>query len=458
MKWSSRFKKKINKNFISYTNSIKFDRKFFHIDLLCCYAHAEILKNSEVIKKKELKKLKKCILDIKKKKIKLKLRKNLEDIHLNIENLIIKKEKKIGNKIRTARSRNDLVTTELRFFIKKKTEKIFKTLKKLIYKILCICKKKIDVIMPSFTHMQIAQPTLLSHHLLAYKEMFLRDLKRLKYSYKSADYLILGSCAVVGTSIRVDREELKKKLGFKKVNRNSLDGVSDRDYVIDFCHSCSMIMMHISRMSEEFIIWSSKIFDFIELPDEYSSGSSMMPQKKNPDIFEVSRSRTSLVVSNLISIYSIMKCLPLSYNKDYQEDKRISFSTYKITLETLKIFNKIIKKIKFNKKKMFNSSKKDFSLATDIAEKMTKEGVPYKKAHKTVSSIVSKYGKYKEFKKIPSFFFLKNGLKKKTINWIKKLTIKKSIKSKKNIGNTSIKLVKYEIKMSKKKIRKVKIH
>ncbi|UOQ27856.1 Argininosuccinate lyase [Candidatus Vidania fulgoroideae] len=457
MKWSSRFKKKMNKNFINYTNSIKFDQKFFYIDLLCCYAHAKILKDSKIIKKKEIKKLKKCILYIKKRKSRLILKKSLEDIHLNIENLIIKKEKDIGNKIRTARSRNDLVTTELRIFIKKKTKKIFKILKKLISKILYVCKKEINIILPSFTHMQIAQPTLLSHHLLAYKEMFFRDLKRLKHSYKSADYLILGSCAVVGTSISVNREKLKKKLGFKKINRNSLDGVSDRDYVIDFCHSCSMIMMHISRMSEEFIIWSSKIFDFIELPDEYSSGSSMMPQKKNPDIFEISRSRSSLVVSNLISIYSIMKCLPLSYNKDYQEDKRISFSTYKITLETLKIFNKIIKRIKFNKTNMFNSSKKDFSLATDIAEKMTKEGIPYKRAHKLVSSIVLKYGKYKEFRKIPSSYLLKTGLKKSTISWIKKLTIRKSIEMKINTGNTSSKLVKKEINRTKKKIEKAKI-
>ncbi|UOQ33074.1 Argininosuccinate lyase [Candidatus Vidania fulgoroideae] len=456
MRWSNRFKKKINKDFISYTNSIKFDKKLSNIDLFCCYSHIKTLEDSKIINKSEYKKLKKCLLHIKKKINKIKWKKELEDIHLNIESLIIKKEK-IGNKIRTSRSRNDLVTTELRIFIKRKIKKIFLALKRLISNIIFVCKKNINLIIPSFTHMQIAQPTLLSHHLLAYKEMFFRDLKRLKNTYKITNYLILGSCAVVGTSIKLNRNKLKKRLGFRNLNRNSLDGVSDRDYVLDFCHSCSMIMMHVSRLSEEFIIWSSKIFNFINLPDEYSSGSSMMPQKKNPDIFEVSRSRSSLVISNLFSIYSIMKCLPLSYNKDYQEDKRISFSTYKITLETIKIISKVIKKIEFKRKAMLIASKKDFSLATDIAEKLTKEGTPYKEAHNIVSSLVLKCKKYKEFKKIPNTILAKFGIKKKIIDWIKNLTVEKSIKSKINIGNTSQKLVKKEIIKSEKDLKKIKI-
>lgn len=457
--WSKRFKKKTDNYFIKYTKSISLDKKLSFIDILFCITHLKMLNKKKILNKKEFLKVKKYLKFINKKIIekKIKWKSELEDIHLNIENLVIKKNKKIGNKIRTARSRNDLITTELRFLIKKKIVKIFNCTKKLINNIIKISKKNIKVIMPSFTHMQIAQPTLLSHHMLAYKEMFLRDLKRLLLTYKITDCLILGSCAAVGTSIKIDRNFIKKKLGFKNINRNSIDGVSDRDYVIDFCNSCSMIMLHISRMSEEFIIWSNKIFNFIELPDDYSSGSSMMPQKKNPDIFELSRARTSLVISNLLSIFSIMKCLPLSYNKDYQEDKRITFSTYKLTFETLKIINKVIKKIKFKKKRMYKICKKDFCNSTDLAEEITKLGYPYKSAHKIVSKIISKFYKYKSFVKIPVKKLIKIGIKKKIINLINKMNILKSINSKNNVGNTSTKRVKIEIKKSIKEIKKVTI-
>ncbi|MGX7583058.1 argininosuccinate lyase [Candidatus Vidania fulgoroideorum] len=455
--WSKRFKKKINNSFFDYTKSIGFDKKFSYIDIKFCIVHLKMLKKNKFIKKNEYKIAKIFFRKIKNKILlkKIKWKSNLEDIHLNIEKLVINKNNKIGNKIRTARSRNDLTTTELRYFLKKKIRKIFYNLKRLVKIIINISKDKIKFVMPSFTHMQIAQPTLLSHHLLAYKEMFLRDLLRLKNVYKTLDCLILGSCAAVGTSIKINRFFLKKKLNFSKINRNSLDGVSDRDYVIDFCHSCSMIMLHISRISEEFILWSSNMFEFIIIPDEYSSGSSMMPQKKNPDVFEISRSRSSIVISNLFSIYSIMKCLPLSYNKDYQEDKRISFSSYKITIETIKILINVIKKIKFKKKNMYNTSKKNFSLSTDFAEKLTKLGTPYKKAHSIVSLIVSKFYKYRSFENIPKKKFLKVGIKKSLINWIKNLSVLDSVNLKKNIGNTSTKRVKKEIKRSFLQIKKI---
>ncbi|MGX7589712.1 argininosuccinate lyase [Candidatus Vidania fulgoroideorum] len=458
-KWSGRFKKKLSKSFIKYTMSITVDKRLALIDIICNIAHCNMLGKIGILNKKEKHKivgiLKRIFKKIKNKEIKW--RKELEDIHLNIEKQVIKKNKKLGLKLRTARSRNDLSTTELRIWVKNKIRKIFRKLKALVEIIIKLSSKSKKIIMPSLTHFQIAQPIILSHYWLCYKNMFYRDIVRFKNSYKLADYMSLGSGAVSGTSFKIDRIYLSKKLRFRKISSNSIDGVSDRDYVIDFCFSCSMCMLHISRLCEEIVIFSSKLIDFISIDERYCSGSSMMPQKKNPDIFEVMRSKAGIVISGLISIIVIMKGLPLSYNKDYQEDKQICFNTADNLVKSVEILSKVIEKIKFKKNKLKRASEKDFSAATDLAEYLTKKGIPYMKSHKIVSRIVSKFIKKGNFREINKRDLKKVTSNKYVIQFIRNYNTYNIINKKTSIGGTSIRQIKKEIKRSKKELKKLTI-
>ncbi|MGX7458738.1 argininosuccinate lyase [Candidatus Vidania fulgoroideorum] len=458
-KWSGRFKKQLSNSFIRYTMSIKTDRRLALIDIICNIAHCNMLRKIGIITIKEKYKVIRILENIFKrvKEKKLKWRKELEDIHLNIERKVVNKSKKLGFKIRTARSRNDLSTTELRIWLKNKTKDIFEILKKLIKTIIKLSIKSKNIVIPSLTHFQLAQPIMLSHYWLCYKNMFFRDLLRFKNSYIFTDQLPLGSGAVSGTSFKIDRKYLSKKLRFKKISSNSIDGVSDRDYVVDFCFSCSMCILHISRLCEEIVIFSSKLIDFISIDDRYCSGSSMMPQKKNPDIFEVMRSKTGIIISGLISIMIIMKGLPLAYNKDYQEDKRICFNTSDEIYISIKMLNKVITKLKFRKKKLKKASKMDFTIATDLAEYLTKKGMSYRKSHELVSTLVNKFEKKGSFKKINKKELNKVTSNKYVLKFIRKYNIYNIVNKKTSIGGTSIKQIKSEIKRSIREIKSIKI-
>ncbi|MGX7576873.1 argininosuccinate lyase [Candidatus Vidania fulgoroideorum] len=439
MKWSKRFKKNLSKKFISYNSSLNIDKNLIKEEISCLKAHVKTLLKAKIIKKFEKKKIINFLDSLKK----ININKKIEDIHLNLENLIIKKLGEIGKKIRISRSRNDLVTTELKMFIKRKTNKIIFYIKKLLKVILKIAKKNYKKIMPGFTHFQIAQPVTLGHYLLSYCEMYLRDLKKFENNFYFLNFMPLGSCALAGSNYEIDKFLLSKELKFKYICRNSIDAVSDRDYVLDFLYVISLFFLHSSRMCEEFIIFSNKIFNFLDLPDEFCSGSSIMPQKKNPDFLEIFRSKTSIVFGNLFSFFSIMKSLPLSYNKDYQEDKSIVIKSLEIFFSSIKILIPFIKKIKFNFKNMEKNSTKDFSLSTDLADYISKKGIPYKKSHGIVSNIVSYCIKKK--KKI-DYNICKKFLKKfglKNINNV--LNAKKSIRKKKGIGSTNPKCIKKEI-------------
>ncbi|MGX7585879.1 argininosuccinate lyase [Candidatus Vidania fulgoroideorum] len=456
-KWSGRFSQNLSVEFVKFTSSIKVDRKLLSIDILCNIAHCNSLFKSKILTISEKRNLVKILVSIYKEAIKgnISWSLNLEDIHLNVEKKVIEKSSRLGKKLRTSRSRNDLVNTELRIWVKSSIKKIFKDLKLLVISLIKKANSNIKNIMPSFTHFQIAQPISIAHYIMCYKEMFFRDLKRLNNSFIFADYMPLGSGAVAGTSFDINRKYLMKKLNFKKLTRNSIDGVSDRDYVIDLCYSCSMIILHISRICEEMIIFSSGMINFISIKDKYCSGSSMMPQKKNPDIFEVLRSKTGVIFSKLTSIFIIMKSLPLSYNKDYQEDKKICFEVVKETRESIKILKKIIKGIKFNINVLRNASELDFSQATDISEFLSKNGMEYKKAHELVSKLITKIVKKtgeRKFKKETIRNFTKNKL---IINFIKKLSLEDSVKNKSVIGGTAFKRIKKEIIRSLKDIKSI---
>ena len=303
---------------------------------------------------------------------------SLEDIHMNIENSLIKKIGNIGKKIHTARSRNDQVVTDLRLYTKDNIKLLNGLLKNLIKALLKISEKNIKVIIPFYTHLQKAQPILASHFLNSYVEMFLRDISRLKHTYEIADISPLGSCAGAGTSFNIDRKLTAKLLGFKKISRNSLDSVSDRDFVADTIYSCSMLMMHFSRFCEDLIIWNSSEFGFIKIGDSFTTGSSIMPQKKNPDILELIRGKCGSVYGNLNNILVNLKGLPSSYNRDLQEDKEPLFSAFRTAMECTSIFTEMIKSIAFDSNKIKSSIDSGFMTATDIADYLVKKGIPFR--------------------------------------------------------------------------------
>ncbi|MBU0650730.1 argininosuccinate lyase, partial [bacterium] len=309
---------------------------------------------------------------------------------MNIEAMLVKKVGEAGKKIHTARSRNDQVALDIRLYLKTKLTNIVDFgLVSLLDEIVKFADKNIDVIMPEFTHLQHAQPVLMSHHMLAYAEMFLRDIGRIKDCLARINHLPLGSGACVGSGIAVDREFVKRQLKFGELSQNSVDAVSDRDFVIETLSVFSIIAMHLSRLSEELILWSSSEFKFIELPDEFCTGSSMMPQKKNPDTLELIRGKTGSVYGALMSVLTMMKGLPLAYNRDMQEDKKVLFDVIDISVVCLKLIAKLLPNIKVNKERCLECASKGYSYATDIADYLVKKGCAFREAHNIVGKIVA---------------------------------------------------------------------
>ena len=389
--WEGRFKKEIDSKTNDFNSSIKFDKRLYKEDIEGSIAHAKMLGKQNIIDKEDsykiIKELKKILKDIENSK--LQFDETAEDIHMFIEAELTKRIGKVGKKLHTARSRNDQVALDIRMYLKKEIEKIIKLIEELIKILLEKAEENIYTVMPGYTHLQRAQPITFAHHLMAYVEMFLRDIERLQETYKRTNILPLGSCALAGTTYNLDRNYVKEVLGFEDITKNSLDGVSDRDFIIELSSDISITMMHLSRFSEEIIMWCSWEFKFIELDDAFSTGSSIMPQKKNPDISELIRGKTGRVYGNLIQILTAMKGLPLAYNKDMQEDKEgifDSIDTVKICISTLIPMIATFKVIKENMKK---AAAKGFINATDCADYLTKKGIPFRQAYKIVGNIVS---------------------------------------------------------------------
>ncbi|MCG8538427.1 MAG: argininosuccinate lyase [Clostridia bacterium] len=449
--WGGRFSKSTEKLVDEFNASIYFDKKLYSHDIRGSIAHTKMLGKCNIISEDEsltiIKGLKGILEDIEKGSIEFKV--EYEDIHMNIEKILTDRIGDVGKKLHTARSRNDQVAVDMRLYLKEEILNICGLLKNLLVNLLEISKSNVDTIMPGYTHLQRAQPITLAYHLMAYFQMFKRDYLRLTDCLDRMDFLPLGAGALAGTTYDTDRAFIAEELGFKGICENSLDAISDRDFIIEFLSCSSTIMMHLSRFCEELIIWNSREFDFIEMDDSFSTGSSIMPQKKNPDVAELIRGKTGRIYGNLFNILTIMKSLPLAYNKDMQEDKPLLFDTVENIKPCLDIFSKMIATMKIKKINMKDATKTGFMNATDVADYLVKNGLPFRSAHEVVGKMVLyclKNNKniedltLEEFKSFSSFF-------KDDIN--RKVEIESCIESKVSQGSTSTNSVLLMIEKSK---------
>ncbi len=388
--WSGRFKQQTSGAVESFTESVSFDKKLWKHDIKGSTAHARMLARQRIITRKEADAIVNGLKQISG-AIEAGLfpfSKELEDVHMNIEAALTEKIGSAGKKLHTARSRNDQVAVDLRLYLKEEIKKISLLLGSLQRTFIRIAEKKINTIMPGYTHMQRAQPVLLSHHLLAYVEMFQRDKERFEDCLRRTDVCPLGACALSGTSLPTDRAYTAKLLGFKEVSGNSIDSVSDRDFAVEFLSCASIAMMHLSRLAEELILWSTEEFRFIEISDRFTTGSSIMPQKKNPDVAELIRGKTGRVYGNLVALLTLMKGLPLAYNRDMQEDKLPVFDTAETLQACLEVLDRMIRDLKFNDARLRLTAGEGYSTATDIAEYLVRKGVPFREAHEITGRIV----------------------------------------------------------------------
>lgn len=450
--WSGRFKEETAKTLEEFSQSISFDQRLWQEDIEGSIAHAKMLHKQGIINDKELKQILTGLSEIEKeiKEGKFQFKTELEDVHMNIEKALIEKIGLAGAKLHTARSRNDQVVTDLRLYLRRKIQEIIEQLIELEKTFLLLAEKHIDTIMPGYTHLQKAQPVLLSHHLLAHAWSFERDRQRLKEALKRINQSPLGAGAIAGTSLPIDRDFTSKELGFEMPIPNSMDAVSDRDFVCDVLYSAAMIMMHLSRLAEEIILWSTEEFRFIELPDRFSTGSSMMPQKKNPDPAELIRGKTGRVYGNLVSLLTTLKGLPLTYNRDMQEDKEPVFDTIDTVSMSLKVITEMLPEIKFNKERMREACQSGYITATDLAEYLVKKGIPFRQAHEITGKIVlyciEKEKTLTELS-IKEFKRFSNKIERDVYTI---LTPEGSIDAKVSYGSTSKKSIKEQIKLLKK--------
>ncbi len=388
--WGGRFTQPTDKFVEEFTASIEFDQRLYRYDIQGSKAYAEMLGRQGIIAVEEADQiivgLNGILEDIETGQFEFSVA--LEDIHMNIEARLIERIGAVGGKLHTGRSRNDQVAVDIRLYLRDEIDTILGYLKKLENSLLQQAEQNLDVIMPGYTHLQTAQPVLYSHHMLAYREMIARDSSRLHDLRVRFNVLPLGAGALAGTTFPIDREWLAEQLGFAGVTRNSIDSVSDRDFAIEFCSFAGILMMHLSRLSEELVLWSSADFNFIELSDAFCTGSSIMPQKKNPDVPELVRGKTGRVYGNLISLLTLMKALPLAYNKDMQEDKEPLFDTIDTVKGSLKVFADMIAELKVKGDNMRIAAARGFSTATDVADYCVRKGLPFRQAHEVVGKTV----------------------------------------------------------------------
>ncbi|MGM0369653.1 MAG: argininosuccinate lyase [Bacillota bacterium] len=388
--WSGRFENDTDKLVEEFNASIGFDYKLYEYDIQGSIAHAKMLAKCDIISEDDKDKivtgLKEILEEIEAGQFEFSV--ELEDIHMNIEHKLTEKIGAVGGKLHTARSRNDQVAVDIRLYLKDQIEQIQDLIEQLEEVLLNLGQEQIDIIMPGYTHLQRAQPIRLAHHLLAYQQKLKRDYERLTDCYQRVNVLPLGSGALAGTKFAIDREFVARELGFAGISQNSLDAVSERDFVIEFLSAASTTMMHLSRFSEELILWSSAEFDFIEISDAFCTGSSIMPQKKNPDIPELIRGKTGRVYGHLMQLLTTMKGLPLAYNKDMQEDKEGLFDTVDTLGQTLELMARMLENTEFKKENMKEATEKGFVNATDVADYLVDKEIPFRRAHEIVGQAV----------------------------------------------------------------------
>ncbi|MEH7439445.1 argininosuccinate lyase [Neobacillus drentensis] len=388
--WGGRFTKETNKLVEEFTASISFDQKLAKDDIAGSLAHVQMLGECGIIPVEDAEKIKDGLLAIQKMvhANEVEFLVEDEDIHMNIEKLLIEKIGPVGGKLHTGRSRNDQVATDMHLYLRTKTTELIKLIDDVQEALVEQAKEHVQTLIPGYTHLQRAQPVSFAHHLMAYFWMFERDKERLIESLKRVNWLPLGSGALAGTTFPINRERVAELLGFETVYPNSMDAVSDRDFILEFLSIGSIIMTHISRFSEELVIWSSQEFQFVELDDSFCTGSSIMPQKKNPDVPELLRGKTGRTYGNLIGLLTVLKGLPLAYNKDLQEDKEGMFDTVETLEGSLKLLAPMIETMTVKKDVMRKAINNDFSNATDIADYLVTKGLPFREAHEVIGKIV----------------------------------------------------------------------
>ncbi len=446
-----RFQKDADKSAAKYTASIPFDWRLYPYDIAGSIAHARMLAKQGIISKKDAEVITQGLASIKEEieQGEFQFKPELEDIHMNIEARLIEKVGEVGGKLHTARSRNDQVALDLRLFAKEAITNTLLSLKKFQRALISLAEANKNVVMPGYTHLQRAQPVLLAHHLLAYFEMLQRDIGRFSDCLKRTDVMPLGSGALAGVAYDIDREFLAKELGFSQISQNSMDAVSDRDFIVEYEATASICMMHLSRLAEEIVLWSSAEFDFIELDEAYATSSSIMPQKKNPDVAELVRGKTGRVYGSLMALLTTMKALPLSYNRDMQEDKEGFFDTVDTLLSSLEVFTGMIKTLRVKAENMSQATREGYILATDLADYLVKKGEVFRTSHGIVGRLVSyavKEGKsldklkLAEYKKFSPLFR----------DDVYAITVESSLAARDNIGGTAPKQVEKALENAKK--------
>jgi len=452
--WAGRFTEPTDAFVEAFTASVGFDQRLYRQDIQGSVAHAQMLAHVGVLTDDECQKiidgLKVIEVEISEGKFIWSV--TLEDVHMNIESALTKKIGEVGKKLHTGRSRNDQVATDVRLYLREEIDTISVSLNELLIGMLDKAEAEADTIMPGFTHLQIAQPVTFGHHILAWAEMFVRDAERLQDCRKRVNVMPLGAAALAGTTYPIDRNFTAAKLGFDKPAANSLDAVSDRDFVIEFISAASITMMHMSRIAEELVLWSSSLVNFIELSDSFCTGSSIMPQKKNPDVPELVRGKTGRIYGHLMNMLTLMKSQPLAYNKDNQEDKEPLFDTIDNLKGSLKIYADMLPHINVNKKAMYDAASKGFSTATDLADYLVRNGVAFRDAHEVVGKAVRlgiEQGKDLSGLKLEELQSFSEAIKKDVFDV---LTVEGSVAARDHLGGTAPRQVKLAVKALRKKL------
>ncbi|MFC5630270.1 MULTISPECIES: argininosuccinate lyase [Streptococcus] len=450
--WGGRFEASLEKWVEEFGASISFDQKMAEQDLIGSLAHVTMLGETGIISKVEAHQIKSGLEDllIDYKNGQLTFDVTNEDIHMNIEALLTAKIGPVAGKLHTARSRNDQVATDMHLYLKMKLGEVLAKLSNLRQVLVDLAEKHVETLMPGYTHLQHAQPISFGHHLMAYYSMFTRDAERFEFNMTHTDLSPLGAAALAGTTFPIDREMTAQLMGFAKPYSNSLDAVSDRDFILEFLANSSILMMHMSRLCEEIINWCSHEYQFVTLSDTFSTGSSIMPQKKNPDMAELIRGKTGRVYGNLIGLLTVMKSLPLAYNKDLQEDKEGMFDTVETITVTLDILAGMLSSMTVNDKHMSESTEKDFSNATELADYLASKGLPFREAHEIVGKLVlecTKAGHYLQDIPLERYQEISDLIEE---DIYVALQSKTAVERRNSLGGTGFEQVRWQIEMAKK--------
>ncbi|OSP86251.1 argininosuccinate lyase [Lactococcus lactis] len=453
--WGGRFEASLDKQTEEFGASIKFEQRLAPFDLKGSLAHVKMLGETGIITTEESQKIAEGLKKVEEKLLngQIEFKVENEDIHMNMESYLHQEIGPLAGKLHTARSRNDQVATDMHLYLKSILEAVLEALKGLRETIVKLAVNQIDTIMPGYTHLQHAQPISFGQHLMAYYQMLTRDFERFEFNVKHTDMNPLGAAALAGTTFPIDRMLTTKLLGFEKAYDNSMDAVSDRDFILEFLSNASLLMMHLSRFCEELLLWSSHEFKFVSLSDAYSTGSSIMPQKKNPDMAELIRGKTGRVYGNLTALLTVMKGLPLAYNKDLQEDKEGMFDSADTIITSLTVMNGMLSTLTVNRVNMEKSTEQDFSNATELADYLAAKGLPFRKAHELVGLLVLdciKKGIYLQDVNLQDYQMLSPLINEDVYEVLKSRT---AVSRRNSLGGTGFESVKKQIEEAKKELQ-----